>query len=377
MSDKAAHRRPRAGLSSPGPTGLAQRREAQGLTAPRGGWRRCSRWQAHSPPDQRSRSTDALDRRRPAPGPDVSDRERHRAPPDAGSPRAPGRGARRGSGEVLRRGSVTYASTAQEGWPRDLAPAYCRAPHSPRPDPTTGVSPPRSLGRRPGRRRRSGSDAGARTWTAGAAVGADERQAHGGDKRTRRRDSEHASELAHHEHRNHATTRSTTPRPDRPTSPPPPSCLPRALPDCPLHLLSCSSSSSTHPACRRPASGPTATCLGCPAISIWQVEEGGSSAKRWTPLPRKPRRDGASGPEAGRRPVRFIGRTTRNERQETNSERRTPSRLGTNSATRQEPSWSGTSVPALIRVRMCTSSSAASSSSSIRTPASRLAVSAR
>ena len=35
---------------------------------------------------------------------------------------------------------------------------------------------------------------------------------------------------------------------------------------------------------------------------IWQVEEGGSSAKRWTPLPRKPRRDAKSGPEAGRRP---------------------------------------------------------------------------
>ena len=36
---------------------------------------------------------------------------------------------------------------------------------------------------------------------------------------------------------------------------------------------------------------------------IWQVEEGGSSAKRWTPLPRKPGPDGGSGPEAGPQPV--------------------------------------------------------------------------
>ena len=40
-------------------------------------------------------------------------------------------------------------------------------------------------------------------------------------------------------------------------------------------------------------------CLGCPARSIWQVEEGGSSAKRWTPLPRKPRRRAKNGRKAG------------------------------------------------------------------------------
>ena len=60
------------------------------------------------------------------------------------------------------------------------------------------------------------------------------------------------------------------------------------------------------PACRRPASGPPAICLGCPARFLWQVEEGGSSAKRWTPLPRKPRRRAKSGPEAGRRPVDLL-----------------------------------------------------------------------
>src|SRR5215212_7104412 len=35
---------------------------------------------------------------------------------------------------------------------------------------------------------------------------------------------------------------------------------------------------------------------------LWQVEEGPSSAKRWTALPREPRRDAKPGPEAGRRP---------------------------------------------------------------------------
>src|SRR5215217_442588 len=35
---------------------------------------------------------------------------------------------------------------------------------------------------------------------------------------------------------------------------------------------------------------------------LWQVEEGPSSAKRWTALPREPRRGAKSRPEAGRRP---------------------------------------------------------------------------
>src|SRR5215203_6618331 len=34
---------------------------------------------------------------------------------------------------------------------------------------------------------------------------------------------------------------------------------------------------------------------------LWQVEEGPSSAKRWTALPRESRREAKSGPEAGRR----------------------------------------------------------------------------
>ena len=47
-----------------------------------------------------------------------------------------------------------------------------------------------------------------------------------------------------------------------------------------------------------------------------QVEEGGSSAKRWTPLPRKPRRRAKSGPEAGRRPVDLQASTPRDQHEE-------------------------------------------------------------
>jgi hypothetical protein len=77
------------------------------------------------------------------------------------------------------------------------------------------------------------------------------------------------------------------------------------------------------PLCRRPASGLPLSRLGCPARFFLQVEEGGSSAKRWTPLPRMPRRDAKSGPEAGRRPVHLLRRTPRNEHRETNTKSRT------------------------------------------------------
>jgi hypothetical protein len=110
----------------------------------------------------------------------------------------------------------------------------------------------------------------------------------------------------HHEHRQHDDLLDD----DRPRDPlpaphhPRPLTAPTRLPDClpPVFyflLIPC----STPVACRRPASGPPASCLGCPARFIWQVEEGGSSAQRWTPLPRKPRREPKSGPETGRRPV--------------------------------------------------------------------------
>jgi hypothetical protein len=68
---------------------------------------------------------------------------------------------------------------------------------------------------------------------------------------------------------------------------------------------------------------------GLPARFVWHVEEGGSSAKRWTP-PRKPRRDAPDQLVAGRRPVRLLSRTTRDEHLETNTQRRTPGYVGTN-----------------------------------------------
>jgi hypothetical protein len=77
-------------------------------------------------------------------------------------------------------------------------------------------------------------------------------------------------------------------------------------------MSSCSSPSLL--ACRRPASGlpPFTPGLPCP-VFVLQVEEGGSSAKRWTPLPRKPRRRAKGGPEVGRRPVDLQGSTTRDQ----------------------------------------------------------------
>ena len=148
-------------------------------------------------------------------------------------------------------------------------------------------------------------------------------------------------------------TASTTPRPrttsttntttTRSTTSPTASPLPRYLTfttstafprDRPLTAFPVSYSSLAHPharpppACRRPASGPPATCLGCPARFIWQVEEGGSSAKRWTPLPRKPRREAKSGPEAGRRPVDLLRPTTRDQHPQTNTKKRTGAARG-------------------------------------------------
>jgi hypothetical protein len=99
------------------------------------------------------------------------------------------------------------------------------------------------------------------------------------------------------------------------------------LPCClPSSRLPCSSSSPTTSACRRPASRPPAHCLGCPARFLWQVEEGGSSAKRWTPLPRKPRREAKSRPGAGRRPGDLLTPPTRDHHLDLASEPHTAER---------------------------------------------------
>ena len=122
---------------------------------------------------------------------------------------------------------------------------------------------------------------------------------------------------------NTTTTRSTTLEPRDPLALhdlAAPNALPVRPPDCPSPLLCPAHPHARHhPACRRPASGPPASRLGCPACPgfLWQVEEGGSSAKRWTPLPRKRRRTAESRPEAGRRPGDLLRPPARDHQQET------------------------------------------------------------
>ena len=83
----------------------------------------------------------------------------------------------------------------------------------------------------------------------------------------------------------------------------------------PSSWSSCSSPSL--PACRRPASGlpPFTPGLPCP-VFVCRSRKGGPARKRWTPLPRKPRRRAKPGPEAGRRPVDLQASTPRDQHQE-------------------------------------------------------------
>jgi hypothetical protein len=100
----------------------------------------------------------------------------------------------------------------------------------------------------------------------------------------------------------------------------------RVLPLSSLDRSPCSFMSAFLVACHRPASDRPPSRLACLARFLLQVEEGGSSAKRWAPLPRKPRREAKPGPEAGRRHGRLLRRTPRNEHQEANTHRRTRER---------------------------------------------------
>ena len=67
----------------------------------------------------------------------------------------------------------------------------------------------------------------------------------------------------------------------------------------------------------------------------WHVEEGGSGAKRRTPLPPKPRREAKNRPGAGRRPVALRGETHRTKQMERNTRRETPQ--GPRSQSRARP----------------------------------------
>ena len=146
-------------------------------------------------------------------------------------------------------------------------------------------------------------------------------------------------DAAHHDREHRSPSPATTPNSTIiTTSPASPAYRPLRLPLCPAAARFTPTLSPTHPASAhaRSRSSPHALPpprlrpstitpgLACP-VFLWQVEEGGSSAKRWTPLPRKPRRKAKSGPEAGRRPVRLLRRTPRDEHQEPNTQRRTGS----------------------------------------------------
>src|SRR5215207_10968382 len=71
---------------------------------------------------------------------------------------------------------------------------------------------------------------------------------------------------------------------------------------------------------------PPASRLGCPTYPVFfgKSRKGGPARQRWTPLPRKPRREAKTGPEAGRRPVGLLGPTGRHRHQETDTKRPTP-----------------------------------------------------
>jgi hypothetical protein len=105
-----------------------------------------------------------------------------------------------------------------------------------------------------------------------------------------------------------------------PTSPPPrprnsPSCRLDGSPPSPLgHSPPCRS--SPLPRLRLPPPRlrpPPASRLAGPSRFTWQVEEGGSGAKRRTPLPRKPRRDAKETPSGGAAACCAHGRNPLNE----------------------------------------------------------------
>ena len=160
--------------------------------------------------------------------------------------------------------------------------------------------------------------------------------------RERRHEHVDASEVAHHDltHAPHHDFRDARHR-----APPIPSysrLLARALAFAPLVALPRSllpdphARTRSHHACRRPASGLPPSRLGWPARCLFgRSRKGGPARQRWTPLPRKPRREAKSEPEAGRRPVDLLGSTPRDQRPQINGR---PSSLGTFAFTRKERS---------------------------------------
>ena len=140
---------------------------------------------------------------------------------------------------------------------------------------------PRVTGERPGAHERGPAPAGQ--------PGARGRRATGKESRRRARVRGRASRppltRRRHPQRN---TRPRDPLPRfSPSRPPPPPARPSRLTPCCL-LLPAHPHAQPPPACRRPASGPPAYCLGCAQIYLAGRGRGGSSAKRWTPFLESP-----------------------------------------------------------------------------------------
>jgi hypothetical protein len=178
----------------------------------------------------------------------------------------------------------------QEGCPSDLAPAYLRGAHWPQPDPPAGVRPPWRLSSTSHATTPIGiATPRARTRTARAG----ERQAHRGDERTSNR--ERRARIRAHAPGTSRTRDDTLD--DSPSRPRYRLALhhlhhPHALPARSLTALPsptpCSSSSPPILLARRPASGPTATCQGCPANSIGRSRKGGPARSGGPPFLESP-----------------------------------------------------------------------------------------
>jgi hypothetical protein len=256
-----------AGRSAPAgrPPGRARAKRAACAKSRRR--RRCSRRQAHDPPQEWRRTPT------PVPGPAVprcrrpssssTHRRLHARDPGPAYGRTSRRERRRSSSMT---GPVTCASTPEEPRAPNLAPATTNldARTSLRPALTRTCCPAHDRSEPPATVRSARKPEATRSAARGlGATTGGIRVLQDGEQRVRRR--------AHHEHHDHHLPTLDVILDDasvllsRPLSLPP-QRPPIALSPCwiPSPLLACSSSSPTTSACRRPASGPPALMPGLP-----------------------------------------------------------------------------------------------------------------
>ena len=227
--------------------------------------------------------------------------------------------------ECLATWSVTCASTDQGGTQRRIWPPFFRRRLAAPPPTRRDAELAAAVGRRARRRGRAGAP---RAPAAAAAAGAARSRRPAGSRRTLPASDRTSDETASNASRGRAprrttnttTTPSTTPRPrDPPPLPHPPTSSPAFPRDRPLTAFSVSyfllilMLDHLLLAAAPPPALPLHAWAALPRF-IWQVEEGGSSAKRWTPLPRKPRRERNLGRRRGGGPL-----ISKDQHQETNT----------------------------------------------------------